>query len=538
MNKTRIFLLFATAAILVAGWLFLTAAEESREAGRLTLAIVDDETGKPLPARVRIRTAEGADIVPEGAVEIRISKDRWFAAAPPVELSLPSGSISIRVERGKEYLPFKEETTVAAAETNHVTVRLKRWINMRERGFRSGENHLHLTPSQLAASLAVEDLDFGSALQWWDGPRWEPGDEVGLQVLTWMGLSFPCSVTDAEVETPWGWVYMIGLRKPMSLQPSRERSVFPYIEEARSQNALICYHSGWSPQVLVDALLGLVDVVNVCNNLFHRHKFLPRPRYSNLLDVPGFKVYGSSPEETMLLNLDAYYRLLNCGLRLAAGAGSAAGVKSNPAGYSRAYVQTGEKRGIEDFWEGWRRGRNFVTNGPMLFLTVNDKYSPGDLLELPATGGTIRLKAKAASDQPLRSFELIANGEMVGRAAIERGAKSSELSLDLSLKEGAWLAARAVDEDMLLSEEELRAYDTPGNEIGSSFRFGHTSPVYVTVGGRGARVERSLEEAQKILDAFEAFAVRQASPEHLSEVQTHLKRARQKFEEIGQRPQP
>ena len=73
---------------------------------------------------------------------------------------------------------------------------------------------------------------------------------------------------------------------------------------------------------MIDALLGYVDVVNVCNNNFHRHKYQPRKRYSNLLNVDGFPEYPNTPKGMIQMNCETYYRLLNCGLRLAAGAGA------------------------------------------------------------------------------------------------------------------------------------------------------------------------------------------------------------------------
>ena len=42
---------------------------------------------------------------------------------------------------------------------------------MAERGYTSGENHLHVPADKLSAMLAVEDLDFGTSLSWWNGPR-------------------------------------------------------------------------------------------------------------------------------------------------------------------------------------------------------------------------------------------------------------------------------------------------------------------------------------------------------------------------------
>jgi hypothetical protein len=75
-----------------------------------------------------------------------------------------------------------------------------------------------------------------------------------------------------------------------------------------------------------------------------------------------------------------YHRLLSCGLRLAATAGTDAflsfshgpGVASNPPGWGRVYARLGDRGlSVEAFKEAIRAGRTVVTNGPWLALEVN-----------------------------------------------------------------------------------------------------------------------------------------------------------------------
>src|SRR6185436_15706541 len=74
-----------------------------------------------------------------------------------------------------------------------------------------------------------------------------------------------------------------------------------------------------------------------------------------------------------------YHRLLSCGLRLAATAGtdcflsfSRLGVASNPPGWGRVYAHLGdEPLSVAAFQAAVRAGRTVVTNGPWLTLTVD-----------------------------------------------------------------------------------------------------------------------------------------------------------------------
>jgi hypothetical protein len=503
----------------------------------LKLTITDSETRHRVPARVRLRDESGQDHVPGGAVEVPIGRDRWFVADGSVKLPIPAGQINLRVERGPEYRPILETLDLAPEKVTRHRVTLKRWINLRKLGYASGENHLHVPPEQLGAMLAAEDLDFGTSLSWWNGPAFNVGAGGRFRTLSFGKHRIPATVFDAEVEHQWGAVYLVGLKTPMSLDSDSKRPNLPFVQFARDQGALICYQGGWSREVLLDALLGYVDVVNVCNNNFHRHKFQPRRQYSNLLNLAGFPEYPDTPEGMMRMNTDTYYRLLNCGLRLAAGAGSATGAKTTPVGYNRCYARVGRHGTISDFLESWRQGRNFVTDGPMIFLTVNDSHMPGDVIALPAEGGKLHATARVFSDQPLRSLEIVVNGTVASHADLPAAASEAQLNVNLDLHKGCWIAARATAEDRLLSDEEMMRYDNAGEgsrrQKPCRLLFGHTSPVYVTVGGADASVKTSVREAFQMLDGFERFATANAAEKYRDELREALRLARLKLETLS-----
>jgi hypothetical protein len=489
--------------------------------GVLELSVSDESTGSQIPARVRIRDHNGQDHAPDSAVTVPIAQDRWFAAFGPTRIRIPAGAVSIRVERGTEYRPVVQTINIGANETVRHEVKLKRWINMREHGYVCGENHLHVPIDRLPVMLAAEGLNFGTALSWWNGPNLDVSAGSGwIRELQYDNETIPSSLYDAEVEHSWGAVYLVGLREPLSIPSDGRRSNLPFVKTARNQGALICYQAGWSREVLIDALLGYVDVVNVCNNNFHRHKYQPRRRYSNLLDVDGFPEYPNTPEGMLRMNFETYYRLLDCGLRLAAGAGSATGAKTTPVGYNRTYVRAGTNPTLAQFLEAWRKGRNFVTNGPMIFLRTDMDQHPGDTIALPSAGGTVSFQVTAYSEQPLRSLELVANGRVAGKANIGTKQYEAKLSLSLPIEEGAWIAARCTEEDQLLLDEQLRRYSRAGSlpEEPCRLRYAHTSPIYATVGGKGPYVPSSVKEAQEMLKSFERFARKTTAGEYLDEI--------------------
>lgn len=508
------------------------------EAATLEIHTVDTD-GRPLPCRMLVRPESKPCLVPGEAVELKVGPDRWFMSSGLSSLEVPAGRAQLRVERGLEYTRSKR-TIQASREKAVQRVVLERWIDMKRRGYRCGENHLHVASKPLVPMLAAEGLDFGTSLQWWNTPRYPVAPGQGhVRRLAFAGREIPASVYDAEVEHPWGAVYIVNLPAPLTLAGDPARPNLEFVEHASESGALVCYQGGWSREVAVDALLGFVDVVNVCNNNFHMHRFQPRSRYSNLLNVPGFPVYPDTPEGMMRMNTDTYYRLLNWGLRLAAGAGSATGAKEVPVGYNRAYVRCGADASIEAFYRAWAAGRNFVTNGPMLFLETADGHRPGDTVDLPTGGKRLRVKISAVADQPLTSLELVFNGTVTSfpippdpQAEAPKISKRMDVETDVEITRGAWIAARCTVRDDWLNDEELAAYTNDRvrlPQLPSRLRFAHTSPIYITVDGKGAAVRESIEEGLRMLDAFDRFARKQAGPKYRQTILDATAQAREKL---------
>ena len=124
-------------------------------------------------------------------------------------------------------------------------------------------------------------------------------------------------------------------------------------------------------ELVADAALGLVDAVELVS----------------CFDDRGAEVL--------------YHRLLSCGLRLAAVAGTdvflsfahGPGVASNPPGWGRVYARCGDAGlSVEAFTEAVRGGRTMVTNGPWLTLDVAG-HGPGAVLDR-RPGDRLRVRAE------------------------------------------------------------------------------------------------------------------------------------------------
>ncbi len=493
---------------------------------------VVDETGHPLPCRVMVRSADRTCQVPAGAVTLNIGRDRWFMCAGEVRLPMSPGEVLLRVERGLEFVRHFEQFRVPDRDVEKRIV-LKRWIDMRGLGYLCGENHVHVACDKLGPMAIAEGLDFGSSLTWWNGPdarRPVPKDAHRHCELHFGGHTIQASVFDAELEHGWGAAYIQNLPHALPMASDPNRPNLDYLRYANEHGAMVHYQGGWSREVGLDALMGQVHTVNLCNNLFHLHRVLPRRRYSNLLKVEGFPDYPNTDRGMLQMNTETYYRLLNWGLKLSAGAGCACGVKQVPVGYNRTYVQMDTDADLDAFNRAWKAGRNFVTNGPMIFFTTDDGHHPGDEIHLDRPGARVTVRVRVLSDQPLEQIEILQNGRVIKQIEAN-DAREVNHPFTLPIEQSCWLAARCTARDDLLSDKALRAYGTGPTLRFSRLRFAHTSPIYLILSNRPAVVRESVQEGLKMLNQLEAYAQRTATAHYLDGFLVAIREARQDLTE-------
>ena len=138
------------------------------------------------------------------------------------------------------------------------------------------------------------------------------------------------------------------------------------------------------------------------------------------LEVMGFSDH--------LITSGIWYRLLNCGFRIPAGAGTDAfpnfASLRGPAGLLRVFARIGARLDHGAFLAAIRQGRTFVTNAPLLeFMLEREAPADRQSTSLPAeigdelrlTAGRHRLHARVSlkSHTPLDRLEIVRNGVVV-----------------------------------------------------------------------------------------------------------------------------
>ena len=507
--------------------LVLRSVESHVPAAELTGRVVDADTGRPLPARVYLRTEKGEDLFvetasPEGSawkyaeqwVPLAGSSDRHTTvSAHPWRVDLPAGEVSIEIERGKEYRLLRDVIR-SGDQPQDRTWRLQRWVSAEARGWYSGETHVHRRLVELPNVMLAEDLNVAFPVTFWTvtskdapnlqpsplrgqgpspfGPREDRGTEPiridSTHVIVPRNTEYEIFNVDGKPHT-LGAMFLLNHRSAFTaLAPP----VGPIARQAHAEGALLDLDKHNWPWSLMLVPVAKIDLFELSNNSVWRTKFGFRQAPATMPE--WLRVEQDSPTtftEWGWLNhgWKYWYALLNCGFEIAPTAGTASGVHPVPLGHSRVYVHTGDQFDLESWWQGLKQGRSFVTTGPMLFATLAGRW-PGERFETKAGGDEHELEIETISEQPVSALEVLVGGTVVAREvpALERtatGAWRGTWRPRVKVPASIWVAVRSVEP-----------------REGGRRRFAHTAPWYIRVGGEAPRPRR--EEVQYFVEQVSA----------------------------------
>lgn len=496
---------------------------ECAAAGTLAVAISDDASGERVAARVYC--ADGVGPVAPAGVTLRRDRhgNAWFHADGGFGLTA-AGRTRIRVVRGIEYEPADLEVRVQPDADTAADVRLQRWSHMAADGWRSGDVHVHLhyggelslAPEDAALAQRAEDLH---VLQMMVANCNDGARILDREFFT--GTPHPLSGGDHILQ--WGEEFRNSLYGHMCLfgidalaEPICTGVAFsahPHDAPANAALAAAARTAGgtvsYAHPVLEDGI-DLDRVFSVARTV--EAKELPVDAALGRIDAVDIMSYPGKDMDAARL----WYRLLNCGLHLAATAGTDTFMNmddssellamhsrgfSSPPGGARAFVRVEGALSAEAWCAGVRRGETFVTNGPMLDLRVAGRGIGSELRA--RAGDVLRVEASAGSYAPMERIELVVNGEAVASAAATDGGRYTRLVHEVIARESCWIALRATGpaHDLVLDDA----------------LFAHTSPVYVTVDG--APVARGEDAAYFVEWIERLIAMTRAEGRFASEAQ-------------------
>ena len=453
--------------------------------GRLRLLVVDGG-GRPLAARVSVTGPDGRGYAPDDAWRHadeafdrgeRPFEVSYFHTAGTAELTVPAGRLRVELWRGPEYHVTRGEVRVAAGKTVTQRLVLERLADLPAGGWWSGDLHVHMnyggayrnTPAHLAFQARAEDLHVVENLIVNKEQRIPDIAYFRTDPDPVSAPGFLLMHAQEYHTSYWGHTALLGLRDHYLLPEyvgypnTAAASLYPanadVADLAHAQGALFGYvhpfDSAPDPddtaaaltyELPVDAALGKVDYLEVMG-------------YSDHLITSGI-----------------WYRLLNCGVRLPAAAGTDAfpnfASLRGPPGLVRVFARTGPVLDHRRWLAAIKAGRTFVSNAPLLEFTLGGR-DVGDEIRLPASG-RLTARVRLRSSVPLDHLELVGNGRVVAVIPLRGDRTAASDTVSVAVKHSGWYVLRAWSDHA----------ETPVLDL---YPFASTSPIYVRVGREPVR---------------------------------------------------
>lgn len=366
-------------------------------------------------------------------------------------------------------------------------------VNITPGEWYSGDIHVHrncgegtafVTEEKLAEMMEESDLDVVVLMaDMGNGEVQDPKTDL-LKVTGKDAVqSSPGRILHWEAEWHWdatyskfehqalgGHLLLLGLN---NAQQVWEESPYKILEWAKKQNAV----TGFTHlQYLQDTIQSKLDC---CLPLD-----LPVEAAHGTIDFVSQDVYSTHTEKGHYSSeavLYAYYKLLDCGFRLALTAGTDFPCNNEePLGSLLTFVNVKGELNYDKWVVGIKKGNTVVSrngNHEFVDLTVNEKYKPGDTIAIDGQQ-TISVSADWLSDAERKgTVEFVVNGKVIkNKAGSSKPGKPLTITMKIPIAESSWIAARTVRD---------------GEHIT------HTSPVYIT---NGKAVRGNKADAQYFID--------------------------------------
>ncbi|MBN1479666.1 CehA/McbA family metallohydrolase [candidate division KSB1 bacterium] len=379
-------------------------------------------------------------------------------------------------------IPAKSVFTLAEKTTRH---------RPEPSGWYAGDMHIHrdcggspediLPEDKFIEMMKVNDLAVISVLADMGNGEVKPS-EIDLKKVN--GQDFPLSVPGRTIhyDAEWHWdpfgvtfehkalgghIVLLGLTEAHQIW---EESPYKILEYGRKQNGIVGFcHTEYLNDTIQNDL-------NCCIPIDY-----PVEAALRTIDFISEDVYGSISDNYGHYNADAtinaYYKMLNCGIRLGLCAGTDYPCNNRePFGTLLTYVAVEEPFTYRKWVEGIRDGRTVVSrNGHQEFLDlkVDGHYIPGDDIQIEGEK-TVAIEVKWTTTKELSGrLELIHNGNKVASThGIASPGHPVVLSAKQEILQSGWLCARRMNDN--------------GHQT-------HTAPIYVTVDNKPVRA--SAEDA-------------------------------------------
>jgi len=452
--------------------------------------VVDEDTGTPVPCRIHFRSPEGVPYQPYGhhnhvnsnldtfnfdlGGDIRLGQITYAYIDGTCQGWLPRGEVIVDIAHGFEYEPLRTTVKIEPGQ-QQLTLRLKRWTDMNAQRWYSGDPHMHFISAMGALTDArSEDVNVAHVEQTQLGGLFAGVDEfVGYPIATRDGKHI-VSVSQENRQNMMSHILLWGLKRPVmpfctdgqgegGIGGTMETTLSYWADECHAQGGTVisAHFWGFNREAVVLVATGRVDALE-----FKGHQ----RQYTH----------------------EEYYRLLNCGYQVPLVGGTDKMTNETAVGFYRTYVklQDDEEFNFDTWCKNVRKGRTFMTAGPIMHLTVNGQ-DIGDTVEISGPG-TVEVEAWAESVVPIHRLDILQEGRVVATAESAEPARRLEIKKSIRVDGHTWLAARA---------GSATYYGDPDYDALDRGIYAHTGPTYVACGGEWWMFDKDV--TRHMLDVIE-----------------------------------
>ncbi len=445
------------------------ASAQKPSEGKLDLIITDGENGPHVPCRVHVKNQAG---VPRKVHAMPFWSDH-FACPGEVEFVLPKGNYTLLIERGPEYADHSGYFIMQGFAKDQKTIAMKRAVKMSDESWWSGDLHVRRPARDMEAIMLADDLHVAPVIVWSNKTDKKPSDEkIPNPPLVRFDGDRYFDYTAGEDRRESGTLLFFRLPKPLDVPPSKDTvpSTTEMIALAHEQpEAWVDAPSPYAWDLPLWLAAGGLDSIGVVHEQFGRERLAKQPPLGRAPDTRGTKTDNDWGQWSQRI----YYNVLDAGLRIPPSAGSGTGASANSLGYNRMYVWV-DKDSFDyaSWWDGFKRGRVTVTNGPLIRPLANGRL-PGHVFQLgPGEAMEVDIAMNMTIRDPVRYMEVIRNGQLAESIRLEDWAKTGHFPA-VKIDKPGWFLVRVV------------------TEAKGTYRFASTGPWYVEGPDETPRITRS-----------------------------------------------
>ena len=469
-----------------------------------------DEYKQPTAAKIRVTENDTVYYAPgnhepdfkisEAGGDVMLDNNRRFAYVEgSFAYELPEGRLRFEVIKGYAY-NFYDTIIQVTAHTDSIIIQMEKWFDFPHNKWYSGDVHVHhIDPGTALLEMKAEDINVCNILTsdfTHDQDRFRGGPEISTDT------NHIVYVNQEYREDRLGHVNLLNLKKLIEPVKTMRPYQYPLNMQAADSTHAQGGHVSWAhfaswpglegPLAIVLQKIDAVELLCAIDPFYE----------------PVF-VTDVVPDLKMNSGLRLWYRLLNCGLRIPATAGTDKMNNRVSVGANRVYALIDGKFNYQSWIDALNTGRSFVSNSPFIFCRVNDKIA-GD--ELHITGKkTLTIEAEMFSQLPVDRLEIIVNGNVVAEKIVKPGERHASLKFSYTPQKSGWIAARvhqfsqefAFEGVSFLQRRDAGAGSTLLNRYYGTSRpettFAHTNPVYFIVNNKPIRSAQDAEYFQQYL---------------------------------------